>query len=232
MTSASWSRPRVPGGHRGHASSASPSRSDELGPQRRQVVEQIAHDEPGLGLEERAAGVRADEVEGVGHERARCGPRAKARPPALRRARRRTAARRRRRPRPGRGPCWGSSGTASPSTRPAVSAISRIPSLRTPRRPMRPRAAVRIRSSVGAERARAGRRRGWRPTALPSSRGHTRHFLFFLSLSGIAGVARPWAHALVLSLHLRRAGTTNSQTSAASPSSVARSPRSFALDAP
>src|ERR1700733_495400 len=41
---------------------------DELATELGQVVEEGAHDEPRLRLEEGAAGVGADEVEGVGHE--------------------------------------------------------------------------------------------------------------------------------------------------------------------
>ena len=69
MTSASCSRPSVAGWPpRARVSRASPRRSTSSLTQRRQVVEQVAHDEAGLGLEERAARVGADEVEGVGHE--------------------------------------------------------------------------------------------------------------------------------------------------------------------
>ena len=180
----------------------------------------------------------------------------RARPPAPRRARRRTAARRRRRRRPARGPCWGSSGTGCPCDTPAVSAISRIPSRRTPRRPIRPRAAVRIRSSVGpkelAGRA-AERHRGvgvlqryrHRPDILDT-------FCSFVSCHGLRSgtpLATCWKcdrPGLGRRPRSRRglrpaqssgpppdasivatAGTTNSTTRATSPISVASCPRWF-----
>ena len=45
-----------------------PRRSTSSPAQRGQVVQEVAHDESGLGLEERPAGVGPDEVEGVSHE--------------------------------------------------------------------------------------------------------------------------------------------------------------------
>ena len=52
MTSTSCSRSSAPGGDGGHGVERVPEPQHELRPQGRQVVQQVAHDETGLGLEE------------------------------------------------------------------------------------------------------------------------------------------------------------------------------------